>query len=119
MILGPLLLEFGLIPLVSSATSSYMTLLTSVSPFLQYLSLNRIPLHYAALLSGIGIFASLAGQLLVVSYIKRSGRHSLIAFAIAAINVTATFMLVGVGSVNIIHDVRSGEHLGFKELCGR
>lgn len=94
-----------------------MTLLTSVSPFVQYMALGRLKFGYAIVLSATGAAASMVGQLVLLGYVRRSGRNSLIAFVISAINVIATTLLLVAGGLDVADDVRNHEDLGFRSIC--
>jgi len=47
---GPLMLEMGLLPAVSSATSSYMILFTAVTAALNYAIMGALDPYYASAL---------------------------------------------------------------------
>ncbi len=116
MVLGPLLLALQMHPMVSMATTSYMTLFTSCSSFAQYAVLNRVIWSYGGLLFGVALVASWAGQYFFVGYIRRTGKNSLIAFILAGIIILATILLCALGIVNIIDDVNNGD-TGFTGIC--
>eukprot|EP00049_Salpingoeca_infusionum_P016877 m.350948 g.350948 ORF g.350948 m.350948 type:complete len:497 (-) comp16161_c0_seq1:497-1987(-) len=117
MLLGPLLLQLGMVPLVSSATTSFMTLFTSMSSTTQYLVLNRVPAGYGAALFGLAMVSSALGQFVVLGYVKRTGRNSLIAFILSFIIILSTILLVIMGVLDIVADAREGLSFGFRSLC--
>eukprot|EP00730_Choanoeca_flexa_P012391 TRINITY_DN4159_c0_g1_i1.p1 TRINITY_DN4159_c0_g1~~TRINITY_DN4159_c0_g1_i1.p1 ORF type:complete len:496 (+),score=114.36 TRINITY_DN4159_c0_g1_i1:220-1707(+) len=117
MVLGPLLLQLGMIPMVSSATTSYMTLFTSTSSFMQFVVLNRVPFDYGAVLFGMAIVASAVGQVVLNSYIRRTGKNSIIAFILGGIISLATVLLVVTGGIRIADDAAAGKSFGFRALC--
>ena len=84
---------------------------------MQYLTLGRLLPGYAVALVVVGLSASLFGQCVLIGYVRRSGRNSLIAFIIATINVVATVLLVVAGGIDVAADVRDREDLGFRPLC--
>ena len=59
--LGPLMLELGVLPEVTQAVSSVAFLFTSVSSLAQFVMLARVPLDYAGALAALGAVTSLIG----------------------------------------------------------
>eukprot|EP01034_Spumella_vulgaris_P037085 gene37085-45751_t len=61
-LMGPLLLMAKVLPQVSSATTSIMSLLNSSSSILHYMLLGEVPLYYALLTFLIGSAGGLSGR---------------------------------------------------------
>ena len=53
-LMGPMLLQLGVLPTVSPATTSLMSFLNTSSSFIHYLTLGEVPYAYAAWVFGIG-----------------------------------------------------------------
>jgi uncharacterized membrane protein YfcA len=53
-LMGPMLLQLGVLPTVSPATTSLMSFLNTSSSFVHYLTLGEVPYAYAAWVFGIG-----------------------------------------------------------------
>ena len=75
LVLGPLFLEMGMLPEVSSATSSFMVLFTASTTSLQFLILGQLQLDYAGWLLPSCFIGALLGVLLVKRLIKRCVRR--------------------------------------------
>jgi len=119
MILGPMLLNLGLLPLVSSPTSLILTLFTSISNGSQYLVQNRIPWSYGVALFGLGILSSLFGQSFILGYAKRTGKNSVLVLAVLFILVVSVILLATTAIMTIVSDVNRGDkNFGFTSLCG-
>merc|ERR1711900_8213 len=97
MVLGPLLLALGLVPIVSASTTSYMTLFTSTSSTIQFITFGRVPLDYGLMVFFVAMLASLVGQLSVLSFVRRYKRNSIIIFVLAAVIGIATILLLVTG----------------------
>ena len=65
MVLGPLLLEMGLIPEISTATSSFLVLFTSSSTTTQFFLLGMLKLNFTVYFWFISMFASFIGLFLL------------------------------------------------------
>ncbi|EGD79068.1 hypothetical protein PTSG_02036 [Salpingoeca rosetta] len=117
MVLAPLLLQFNMHPLVSSATTAYMTLFTSAGSFTQFVILNRVPYDYGIALFLLAAAASVVGQILLHSYVRRTGNSSVIAFILGFVIGLAAIMLLVSGSLQLKAAHDRGESFGFKPLC--
>jgi uncharacterized membrane protein len=94
-----------------------MTLLTSLIPFVQFTMAGRLLLGYSVALGLLGAASSLVGQLVLVGYVRRTGRSSLIALAIAIISISAALLLCITGALSIKSDAEAGRTFGFRSLC--
>ena len=95
-----------------------MTLFTSISATTQYLVLNRVPFDYGLLLFLLGISSSWLGQKYILRYAKKTGRSSLLVFAIAFIIVVSAILLCVPGGMNVARDIKNHKPMGFMPLCG-
>ena len=82
---GPLMLEMGVLPEVSSATSATMILLTSSAATISYFIFSALNINYAIWLFFIGLIFTVAGQIGVDYLVKQYGRPSLIVFVIGTV----------------------------------
>jgi uncharacterized membrane protein YfcA len=113
MVKGPLLLEMGLIPQVSSATSSSMILFTSSATTIQFIIMGTLSVEHALWHGAVGFVAGLIGQLGMSYLIKKYRKSALVIFLIAVfIGVSGGVM--GVLGVARIYEVGFG---GFRSLC--
>ncbi|EXC01143.1 hypothetical protein L484_025516 [Morus notabilis] len=108
-ILGPLFLDLGIPPEVSSATTILiMTFSSSTSVRRGILPSKTISTLYFAALSTI---SAILGQTMVGKLIHRSGRTSVIIFIMASMMVTSAIALGGVGIAHAIENIRRREYM--------
>lgn len=88
-VLTPLMLELGVQPQVTAATSQTMLLLTSAASSITYAQMGDIPWPYAAVLMPVAFAATLAGQLALDALIKKLGRSGLVVMVLAGFFVIA------------------------------
>jgi len=116
-VIGPLLLDLGLIPQVSTATSSFMILFTSSSSSFQYVLMGRIPVSFMAWYFMTGFFSAIVGQLLVVWVVKKSGKQSFVNFMLAAVIIISTLAMIILLIIQLVDDIKQGAYLGFHPVC--
>ncbi|KAK9808711.1 hypothetical protein WJX72_002354 [[Myrmecia] bisecta] len=117
MIINPLLLQLGIHPQVSAATSTLMVLFSGSSAALSFGFDHALNLQYA-LIFGLGCFAtSFVGVIVVARIIKKSGKASLLVMLLAGIIATgALFTAVFAGRKAIVA-LKEGVGLGFSPFC--
>ncbi|EOA27036.1 hypothetical protein CARUB_v10023132mg [Capsella rubella] len=116
-IMGPLFLELGVPPQVSSATATFAMTFSSSMSVVEYYLLKRFPVPYALYLVGVATIAALVGQHVVRRLIAALGRASLIIFILASMIFTSAISLGGVGIANMIGKIQRHEYMGFENLC--
>ncbi|XP_057526672.1 sulfite exporter TauE/SafE family protein 3-like [Amaranthus tricolor] len=116
-ILGPLFLELGIPPQVSSATATFAMMFSSSMSVVEYYLLKRFPIPYAAYFVAVSTFAALAGQVLVRRLIAILGRASLIIFILSFTIFVSAISLGGVGISNMVYKIQHNEYMGFDSLC--
>eukprot|EP01112_Ceratiomyxa_fruticulosa_P018429 TRINITY_DN5880_c0_g1_i1.p1 TRINITY_DN5880_c0_g1~~TRINITY_DN5880_c0_g1_i1.p1 ORF type:complete len:511 (-),score=57.15 TRINITY_DN5880_c0_g1_i1:88-1620(-) len=114
LIKAPVLLELGLSPDVTAATSSYMILFTSLSSSIQYLLLGRLILDYGLIFFFIGIVASFFGQTALNWMVSKYNRKSYIIFVIAAVIGLSTLLLM---VTEVLSFIGSGGSDKFTWIC--
>ncbi|CAI8584620.1 unnamed protein product, partial [Vicia faba] len=77
-ILGPLLLEIGVIPQVASATATFVMMFSSSLSVFEFYILKRFPIPYALYLVTVSVLAGFWGQFFVRKLVVFLGRASLI-----------------------------------------
>lgn len=117
MILGPLMLDMGIHPLVSSATSSVMVLFSASAATFSFAVADKLNYQYAFVYGGLCAVASIFGVAIISSSVRRSGKGSLIVFTLAFIIATGALMQAIFGGSAAIHDIRTGHHMSFQPLC--
>ncbi|OAY64279.1 hypothetical protein ACMD2_13705 [Ananas comosus] len=116
-IMGPLFLELGIPPQVSSATATFAMTFSSSMSVVEYYLLKRFPVPYAIYLIAVGTVAAFIGQHVVRKLIILMGRASLIIFILAFTIFVSAISLGGVGISNIIKKIEHNEYMGFENLC--
>lgn len=92
-IISPLLLDIGVTPEATVASSSLIVLFTSSSTGLQFFLGNVLDLGYASIMFFISMLASLSGMTIIVSIIKKYQRPSIIVFLLAGITSMSAVLL--------------------------
>ncbi|XP_052620157.1 sulfite exporter TauE/SafE family protein 3 isoform X3 [Lactuca sativa] len=117
LIMGPLFLELGIPPQVSSATATFAMMFSSSMSSVEYYLLKRFPVPYAFYFVVVVTIAASAGQHFVRRLIIFLGRTSLIIFILASIIFISAISLGGVGISNMINDIHRHEYMGFENMC--
>uniref|UniRef100_A0AAV1T6K8 Sulfite exporter TauE/SafE n=1 Tax=Peronospora matthiolae TaxID=2874970 RepID=A0AAV1T6K8_9STRA len=113
MVKGPLLIEMGLLPQVSSATSSSMILFTSSATTIQFIILGSLSVDHALWHGAIGFAAGLVGQLGMSYLVKKYRKSALVIFFVACfIGISGLVM----GVLGVVRTSRIGFG-GFRPLC--
>ncbi|CAA2961650.1 sulfite exporter family 3-like [Olea europaea subsp. europaea] len=116
-IMGPLFLELGVPPQVSSATATFAMMFSSSMSVVEYYILKRFPVPYALYFFTVATVAAFAGQLFVRKFIIMVGRASIIIFILASTIFFSAISLGGVGISNMIGKIERNEYMGFENLC--
>jgi len=114
-ILGPILLGFGIIPYVVTATTAMMIIFVQSSILAQFLILGNISWRVAGVFFATGVTASLLGQLVLIVKNKVSKRESALALLMATVILFCLCSLVGVGVWRIVSNPQ--QQWKFKPLC--
>ncbi|KAL8101668.1 sulfite exporter TauE/SafE family protein 3-like [Apium graveolens] len=116
-IMGPLFLELGVPPQVSSATATFAMMFSSSMSVVEYYLLKRFPVPYASYLVLVATIAAFVGQHVVRRVINILGRASIIIFILASTIFISAISLGGVGIVNMVGKIQRHEYMGFENLC--
>ncbi|URE14744.1 PP-loop family [Musa troglodytarum] len=116
-ILGPVFLELGVPPQVSSATATFAMTFSSSMSVVEYYLLKRFPIPYALYFVSVALVAAFVGQHLVKRLIEILGRASLIIFILASTIFISAISLGGVGISNMVQKIQHHEYMGFENLC--
>ncbi|KAE8675832.1 putative Membrane protein-like [Hibiscus syriacus] len=116
-IMGPLFLELGVPPQVSSATATFAMTFSSSMSVVEYYLLKRFPVPYALYFTMVATVAALIGQHIVRRMIILFGRASLIIFILASTIFVSAISLGGVGISNMIGKIERNEYMGFENIC--
>ncbi|KAL3528738.1 hypothetical protein ACH5RR_008060 [Cinchona calisaya] len=116
-ILGPLFLELGIPPQVSSATATFAMTFSSSMSVVQYYLLRRFPVPYAIYFVCVATVAAIVGQYVVRKMVSILGRASLIIFILAFTIFVSAISLGGVGIPDMIDKISGKEYMGFDDIC--
>ncbi|RVX11953.1 Sulfite exporter TauE/SafE family protein 4 [Vitis vinifera] len=84
-ILGPLLLEIGVIPQVASATATFVMMFSSSLSVVEFYLLKRFPIPYALYLISVSVVAGFWGQLFIRKLVAFLRRASIIIFILSGV----------------------------------
>ena len=90
MVLGPLMLIMGIHPRVSTATTATMIVLTSSSVAIMFVTSGLVPWSYAVFFFCICLCGAYIGKKYIDSYVKKTGKASLLICILATIIALAT-----------------------------
>ncbi|KAM7255678.1 hypothetical protein ACFE04_008576 [Oxalis oulophora] len=116
-ILGPLFLELGVHPQVSSATATFAMTFSASMSVVEYYLLKRFPVPYAAYLVAVATVAAFVGQVVVRRVILWLGRASIIIFILAFTIFISAIALGGFGIERMVKRIERHEYMGFDDLC--
>lgn len=114
---GPILLYLGMLPQVAAATSATTVLISSSAAALNFYAIGLLLEDYAGWYMAIGFIATLFGATLVSYLIRKYNRTSIIIIVIVVLIAIATILLLVVGTLQLIKDIKTGEHLSFTGYC--
>lgn len=95
---GPLLIQFGLDPVIAQASSQFMLLTTISSTMIQYMALNMLPAGYGLVFFVLGLLSGVTGKAAMDWLVARRNQTSLIVYALSLYTIAAvTSMCVSPG----------------------
>ncbi|KAK1257277.1 hypothetical protein QJS04_geneDACA018554 [Acorus gramineus] len=116
-ILGPLLLELGVIPQVASATATFVMLFSSSLSVVEFYLLKRFPIPYALYLMAVSVIAGFWGQFFVRKLVAFLRRASIIVFILSAVIFVSALIMGIVGVERSISMINQHEYMGFLGFC--
>ncbi|KAK4765916.1 hypothetical protein SAY87_007558 [Trapa incisa] len=116
-ILGPLLLEIGVIPQVASATATFVMMYSSSLSVVEFYLLKRFPMPYALYLTAVSILAGFWGQFIVRRLLKILGRASPIIFILSGVIFTSALTMGVIGIDKSVVMIENHEFMGFLNFC--
>ncbi|KAF8042738.1 hypothetical protein BT93_A1154 [Corymbia citriodora subsp. variegata] len=116
-ILGPLLLEIGVIPQVASATATFVMMFSSSLSVVEFYLLKRFPIPYALYLMAVSILAGFWGQYFVRKLITFLRRASLIVFILSGVIFASALTMGVIGIEKSIVMIENHEFMGFLGFC--
>lgn len=116
MIMAPMLLESGVHPLSSSATSNVLVFVCSSSATLAFLLDGRVNAAYSEVYCAVCCAASLVGLTVMGRLVARSGRPSIVVLLLAFIMGSGALCSGVFGYIDAWHQAQEGTG-GFKNIC--
>lgn len=116
-ILGPLLLEIGVIPQVASATATFVMLFSSSLSVVEFYFLKRFPIAYALYLMSISLLAGFWGQYFVRKLVAFLKRASIIVFILSAVIFSSALTMGAIGIEKSIQMRNNHDFMGFLNFC--
>ncbi|RHN79650.1 putative transmembrane protein TauE [Medicago truncatula] len=116
-ILGPLLLEIGVIPQVASATATFVMMFSSSLSVFEFYILKRFPMPYALYLITVSVLAGFWGQFFVRKLVAFLGRASVIVFILSGVIFASALTMGIVGTEKSIEMIHNHEFMGFLGFC--
>ncbi|KAI3522909.1 hypothetical protein L1887_00961 [Cichorium endivia] len=116
-ILGPLLLEIGVIPQVASATATFVMMFSSSLSVVEFYLLKRFPIPHALYLMAVSITAGFWGQIFIRKLVAVLQRASLIVFILSAVIFASALTMGVIGIDRSIRMIHNNEFMGFLEFC--
>ncbi|KAG6597956.1 uncharacterized protein IUM83_07749 [Phytophthora cinnamomi] len=92
-ITGPIMIEMGIVPEVASSTMALMILYSSAAATAKYTVFNMIAWDWAAVLCAVTFAVTSAAQVVILGYVRRSGRQSIVVLCISAAVVIGTILM--------------------------
>ncbi|MEW5302944.1 MAG: hypothetical protein WDW36_005681 [Sanguina aurantia] len=116
MMMGPLLLEMGLIPQVTSATSTVMVLLSSSAALSEFAILRLVNLTYALVFGGAGMVSTVLGVALSSYLLARLNRPSILVIFLSGVMLLSTGLVCVFGLMSAVTELQ-GHQNSFQGLC--
>jgi uncharacterized membrane protein YfcA len=111
LILGPLLLELGLHPVVSTATSNFLVLFTSSSTSLQFILLGMMNLDYGIACTIASTLGSFLGTIVIQKILQKTKRSSYLIFTLAFVLGMSTLFIPTHTLLKMINDISIGKNI--------
>ena len=117
-VLGPILLDLGIHPIVGTVTTNFLVLITSSSTTFQFILFKMLNYQYGFFCIIFSALGSYCGTCLVNSYVKNTGKQYFIVLILFFVVVISAIVLPLSSLINIINDYSKGINVfEFESLC--
>ncbi|KAG7400039.1 hypothetical protein PHYBOEH_007107 [Phytophthora boehmeriae] len=104
LITGPIMIELGVVPEVASSTMAWMILYSSAAATAKYSLFNMIAWDWAALLCAVTFVVTSAAQIVILSFVRRTGRQSIVILCICVSMIIGTVLMTYQAAKTTIED---------------
>jgi len=115
MVIGPMLVEMKVPPPVAAATTATTLLVLASSTSLVYACRGTAPWRYALLLALFTCSGAATGKVLVGRWVAKTGKQSVIVWALAAITIVSTILMANQGIQTVFAD--GWDAFYFRNFC--
>mmetsp|Transcript_36547 Transcript_36547/g.105274 ORF Transcript_36547/g.105274 Transcript_36547/m.105274 type:complete len:451 (-) Transcript_36547:131-1483(-) len=115
MVMGPILVGLKVPPPVASATTATTLLVLSSSMSLVYICRGVAPTNYSVYLSVMTTCGALTGKVLIGRWVRRTGKDSVLVWALFGITVGSTLLMGSLGINTVFAD--GWNSMAFRTLC--
>jgi len=119
MIMGPILLDLGVLPQVQSSTTASTLFVLSSSAAIAFLVQGTAPVDYALFLAVMTALGAVIGKSIIGFLVKLYRRPSAIIFLLGGIITASIVVMVISGTIDVVNDARQGHGMGFKGVCDK
>jgi uncharacterized membrane protein YfcA len=118
-IMGPLLLELGMIAEANQATTAMFVFLSSSLATIQFVVLGKTMPQFVFWFTTWVVLSTFIGQTLIDFLLRKYKRSSVIVLSIAGIVAGSLVMMSFIGLAEVYSDIQRGANMGFKphNLC--
>jgi uncharacterized membrane protein YfcA len=111
LILGPLLLDLGLHPIISTATSNFLVVFTSSSTSMQFIIHGMMNFKYAFVCTIFSTFGSYVGTLAIQRILEKTQRSSILIFSLAIVLGISTIFIPIHTLIQITKKIHNGVNI--------
>ncbi|KAG1710839.1 hypothetical protein DVH05_013563 [Phytophthora capsici] len=90
---GPIMIELGIVPEVASSTMALMILYSSAAATAKFAVFKMIAWDWALLLCAVAFVVTSASQVVILGFVRRTGRQSIIILCISASVAIGTLLM--------------------------
>ena len=117
-VLGPILLDLGIHPIVGTVTTNMLVLITSSSTTFQFILFQMLNIQYGIICIIFSALGSYCGTYLVNKYVQKTGKQSFIVLILFSVVIISAIVLPLSSLLNIIDDYKKGYNIfEFESLC--
>jgi uncharacterized membrane protein YfcA len=108
LILGPLLLDLGLHPIISTATSNFLVVFVAASTSLQFIIHGMMNFRYGLVCIIFSTIGSYIGTLLIQKLLETTKRSSILIFSLSIVLAVSTIFIPTHTFIQIINKINKG-----------